>query len=225
VRYDWIWSCPYDDEGWKVWMEDQIGKVALQTVWEQKVKDCTRCELSKTRTQIVYGIGQTEQPDFLFIGEGPGADEDRLGEPFVGAAGKLFDKILAALKLEREDIYICNVVSCRPPGNRDPKHAELVACAPVWTSQIVAVRPRMIIALGKIAGNVLLGTRAEAVAKMRKKVHAWNKIPLQVTYHPAGMLRNENYKQPAWEDLLNAQGYVAQIKAKALDSGPLFGGE
>ena len=205
-------------------MEDQIGKVALQTVWEEKVKGCTRCELHKTRTNIVYGVGQTERPDFLFIGEGPGADEDRTGEPFVGAAGKLFNKILGAMELTREDVYICNVIACRPPGNRDPKHAELVACAPVWTSQIVSVRPRMIVALGKVAGNVLLGTRAEPVVKMRKKVHAWNKIPVQVTYHPAGMLRNESYKQPAWEDLLNAMSHVAQIKAKAADAGPLFGG-
>ena len=206
-------------------MEENIGKTALQTTWEEKVKDCTRCELHKTRSNIVYGVGQTERPDFLFIGEGPGAEEDRTGEPFVGAAGKLFNKILEAMELTRADVYICNVIACRPPGNRDPKHAELVACAPVWTSQIVSVRPHMIVALGKVAGNVLLGTRAEPVVKMRKKVHTWNKIPVQVTYHPAGMLRNESYKQPAWEDLLNAMSHVAQIKAKAADAGPLFGGE
>lgn len=475
-------------------MDDQIGKVALQTVWEEKVDGCTRCALHETRQKIVFGVGQTERPDFLFIGEAPGADEDRMGIPFVGAAGKLFNKILGAMQVNREDVYICNVVSCfagdasvtapgargayrrrydgellrvrttrgvltgtpnhpaltprgevalrdlvqgdnlircrfdervlardphvhnrpakiedlfhslsdagvservveghmdfhgdrgaseveivslqslltdrdqppllkhlfqlnletangtlrflkalgsrystlpqflgsgpllatsgpcgacqfmpsvlrspretqgqrlaftsdryasldqipskstladpmllgeslqalpahvafdkvveiessrfsghvynlhtasgwytadgyivsncRPPGNRDPKHAELVACAPTWTSQIISVRPRMIVALGAIAGNVLLGTRSEPVAKMRKKIHTWNKTPLQVTYHPAGMLRNESYKQPAWEDMQRAMAHVEELKAKAQDAGPLFG--
>jgi len=225
MRWEWIWSCPYDDDGWRVWMEDQIGKVSLQTVWEQKVKDCTRCELHKTRENIVYGIGNTERPDFLFLGEGPGAHEDNKGEPFVGAAGKLLDKILGAMGLKRQDIYICNCVACRPPGNRDPKPEELEACSQVWASQVVAVRPYMIVALGKVAGNAILGTSGQAVALMRKKIHTWNKLPVQVTYHPAGMLQNESYKQPAWDDLQKALSHVKAMKANAKDAGPLFGGE
>lgn len=225
MKWEWIWSCPYDDEGWKVWMEDQIGKVALQTLWEQRVKDCTRCGLHETRTKIVYGIGNTERPDFAFVGEGPGADEDRIGLPFVGRAGQLLTKILDAMSLKREDIFICNVLTCRPPDNRDPKPEELAACAPIWTSQLIAVRPKVIIALGRFAGNALLGTSGQTIAQMRTKVHTWNRTPVQVTYHPAAMLRNESYKQPAWEDLKVAMEYLKRMKAHAQASGPLFGDE
>lgn len=205
-------------------MEDQIGKVALQTIWEQKVQGCTRCALHETRTKIVFGIGNTERPDLAFVGEGPGADEDRTGLPFVGAAGKLLTKIVEAMGLKRGDVYICNVVACRPPGNRDPEPEELAACTPIWTSQIIAVRPRVIVALGKVAGNVLLRKKDEPVSVMRKKVHAWQGIPVQVTYHPAGMLRNETYKQPAWEDFQTAMKLVTELKGREQNSGPLFGG-
>lgn len=206
-------------------MEDQIGKVALQTVWEQRVKDCARCRLHEGRQNIVYGIGNTEQPDFLFLGEGPGAHEDQKALPFVGQAGKLLDKILHHMGYMREDVYICNVVSCRPPGNRDPKPDELEACTPVWTSQVIAVRPKMIIALGRFSGNALLGTSGQTIVQMRKKIHAWNKTPVQVTYHPAGMLRNESCKQPAWDDLRKAMKHLEAMKAQTQDAGPLFGGE
>lgn len=205
-------------------MEENIGKVSLQTVWEQKVKDCTRCRLHEGRTNIVYGTGNTERPDFLFLGEGPGAKEDIDGEPFVGPAGNLLNTILKHMGYKREDVYICNVVSCRPPGNRDPKQDELDLCAPVWTSQVVAVRPRMIIALGKVSGNYLLGTKGQAIVQMRKKIHTWNKLPVQVTYHPAGMLRNEQYKQPAWDDLRKAMKHLKALKAHEQEAGPLFGG-
>jgi len=206
-------------------MEDQIGKVALQTVWEQKVKDCTRCRLHEGRKNIVFGIGNTERPDFLFLGEGPGAQEDEQALPFVGRAGKLLDKILDAMGLSRDAVYICNVVACRPPGNRDPKDDEIEACSQVWTSQIVAVRPRMIVALGKVSGNTLLGTRGQSIIQMRKNLHTWNKLPVQVTYHPAAMLRSEEYKQPAWDDLRKAMAHVKALKAGEQNAGPLFGGE
>jgi len=224
MRWNWIWSCPYDDEGWKVWMEDQIGKVALQALWEKKVQHCMRCELYKSRTNIVYGIGNTERPDLCFVGEGPGANEDLRGEPFVGRAGKLFDKILDALGYDRSDVYICNSVSCHPPENRDPLQPEIDACKPVWVGQVFAVRPTMVVALGKIAGNAILGTEGQSVAQMRKKIHTWNKLPLQVTYHPAAMLYDESYKQPAWEDLQIAVARVKRIRELAQDAGPLFGG-
>lgn len=204
-------------------MEDQIGKVTLQTVWEQKVHDCTRCRLHETRKHIVYGAGNTERPDLLFIGEGPGELEDRVGIPFIGKAGKLFNKMLEAAKLDRAELYICNIVACRPPGNRDPEADEIDACRPVWTSQIMAVRPRMIIALGKIAGNTILGTGDKTLAELRKKIHTWQKIPVQVTYHPAAMLRNSGYKKPAWEDLHLAMAHVEDMKRAAQEHGPLFG--
>ena len=206
-------------------MEENIGKVALQTTWEQKVKDCTRCRLHEGRDKIVYGMGNTESPDFMFIGEGPGAHEDQTGEPFVGPAGKLLDSILGHMGYKREDVYICNVVGCRPPGNRDPKPDELEACKSVWTSQVIAVRPKMIVALGKVAGNVLLGTSGQAIVQMRKKIHAWNKLPVQITYHPAGMLRNESYKQPAWDDLRRSMAHLKALQERSQDAGPLFGGE
>lgn len=205
-------------------MEENVGKVTLQTVWEQKVKDCTRCRLHEGRTNIVYGTGNTERPDFLFLGEGPGANEDVDGKPFVGRAGNLLDTILKHMGYKREDVYICNVVSCRPPGNRDPKPDELEACMPVWTSQVAAVRPKMIIALGKVSGNVVLGTRGQTIIQMRKKIHTWNKLPVQVTYHPAGMLRNAEYKQPAWDDLREAMKHLEALKAHEQEVGPLFGG-
>lgn len=205
-------------------MEENVGKVTLQTVWEQKVKDCTRCRLHEGRTNIVYGTGNTERPDFLFLGEGPGANEDVDGKPFVGRAGNLLDTILKHMGYKREDVYICNVVSCRPPGNRDPKPDELEACMPVWTSQVAAVRPKMIIALGKVSGNVVLGTRGQTIIQMRKKIHTWNKLPVQVTYHPAGMLRNAEYKQPAWDDLRKAMKHLEALKAHEQEVGPLFGG-
>lgn len=222
--YRWIWTCPYEAEGWTSWMDDQIGRTTLQTLWEQQVQGCTRCGLHSTRTHIVYGAGNTERPDFAFVGEGPGADEDRSGQPFVGRAGKLLDKILAAMTLRREECYICNVVACRPPNNRDPLPEELQACQPVWTSQLIAVRPRVIVALGKVAGNTLLGTKNEPIAKLRTRLHAWRGIPVQVTYHPAAMLRNETYKEPAWQDFQVAMAQVAAGKARAYDAGPLFGG-
>jgi DNA polymerase len=222
MRWSWIWECPLDDEGWKVWMEDQCGKVALQVLWEEKIKDCTRCGLHATRANIVYGIGNTERPDIAFVGIGPGADEDKIGEPFVGRAGKLLDKMLAAMKYAREDVYITNIVMCRPPGNRDPEEPEVQACFPALRAQLVAVRPRVIVALGGVPGNVLLGSKNKPVTELRKKWYAWNGTPLQVTYHPAGMLRDESLKPPTWEDLQGVLTKLEQLRKGEQDNGPLF---
>lgn len=219
MRWNYIWNLECE---WKTWMETNIGKVALQSVWEQRVEDCTRCKLHEMRTNIVFGIGNTESPDYCFVGEGPGAVEDSKGEPFVGKAGKLLNKMIGAMGLKREDIYLCNVVSCRPPGNRNPESDELDACASVWRAQLIAVRPKVIVALGAVAGNALLGTHAQEVGVMRKKMHLWNKTPVQVTYHPAAMLRDDKYKQPAWEDLQEAMRRLRTLKVRAAETGPLF---
>lgn len=201
-------------------MEANIGKVTLQALWEEKVEGCTRCELHKTRKNIVFGAGETERPDFLFLGEAPGAMEDEMGKPFVGRAGTLLDRMLQAMGYTRDRVYLCNAIACRPPGNRDPLAEELTACHNLWATQIMAVRPRMIVALGKVAGNALMGTRDKSIVQMRRKIDTWQRIPVQVTYHPAAMLRQEQYKQPTWEDLQRAMREVERLKAQG--DGPLF---
>jgi uracil-DNA glycosylase family 4 len=220
--WDWIWSCPYSDEGWRVWMEDQCGKLALQVLWEEKLRGCTRCGLHETRTNIVYGIGNTERPDLAFIGIGPGEDEDRTGEPFVGRAGKLLDRMIAAMKYERGNVYITNCVMCRPPGNRDPEDSEINACFPSLLAQLVAVRPRVIVALGALPGNILLRSHGKPVSELRKKWHAWSGTPLQVTYHPAGVLRDDTLREPTWEDLRRVLTKIEQLRKGEQDNGPLF---
>ena len=169
---------------------------------KQAVPACTACGLHKTRAQTVLGVGD-EEADWLFIGEAPGAEEDRLGEPFVGQAGKLLDNMLAAIGLSRdENVYICNVLKCRPPGNRNPEPDELAACAPVLTRQIATLQPRVVLALGSVATQALLRTR-EPIGKLRGRVHAWGDAVLIPTFHPAFLLRNpgQEYKRMAWEDL------------------------
>jgi DNA polymerase len=149
------------------------------------------------------------------VGEGPGADEDRRGEPFVGQAGRLLDAMLAAIGLERgHDVYIANVVKCRPPGNRNPEPAEAACCMPFLQRQVELIRPRLIVALGKVAAANLLG-REVAVAVLRGRLHAYRGIPLLVTYHPAYLLRNLPDKARAWEDLCLARDTMAALKAGA----------
>jgi uracil-DNA glycosylase len=170
----------------------------------QAVRDCRRCALCEQRKQAVFGVGAESGP-WLFVGEGPGADEDERGEPFVGQAGKLLDGMLAAAKLARgRDVYIANVVKCRPPGNRVPAPAEAAACAAFLDRQIELIRPRIIVALGKTAATRLTGSES-SLAGQRGKVHRYRGIPLVVTYHPAYLLRNLPDKAKAWEDLLFAK--------------------
>ena len=166
----------------------------------QAVAACTGCVLHERRKQAVFGVGD-EQADWLVVGEGPGAEEDARGEPFVGQAGKLLDNMLAAIGLARGNgVYIANVVKCRPPGNRTPQLQEAEACAHYLDRQVELVKPRLIIALGKVAARRLLG-RDATLASMRKTVHDYRGIPLIVTYHPAYLLRNMTDKAKAWEDL------------------------
>jgi DNA polymerase len=168
------------------------------------VRDCRRCGLCERRMQAVFGVGAEAGP-WLFVGEGPGADEDEMGEPFVGQAGKLLDSMLAAMRLARgREVYIANVVKCRPPGNRVPTPEEAAACAAWLDRQIELIAPRLIVALGKTAATRLTGSES-SLASQRGRVHAYRGIPLVVTYHPAYLLRNLPDKAKAWEDLLLAK--------------------
>ncbi len=175
------------------------------------VAACTACGLCKQRKQAVFGVGSETGP-WLFVGEGPGADEDARGEPFVGQAGKLLDAMLAAVQLQRgRDAYIANVVKCRPPGNRTPTPDEAAACAGYLDRQIDLIQPKLIVALGKTAALRLLGTDA-SLASLRGKRHDYRGFPLLVTYHPAYLLRNLPDKAKAWEDLVLARRTMAALQ-------------
>ena len=175
----------------------------LRIDWRElkaRVASCTDCPLHERRKKTVFGVGD-ENADWLFVGEGPGADEDAQGEPFVGQAGKLLDNMLAAIKLKRgENVYIGNIVKCRPPGNRNPTPEEAGACEPYLARQIALIQPKLIIALGKVAALNLLAREA-SIASLRGKIHRYQDIPLIITYHPAYLLRNMPDKAKAWEDL------------------------
>lgn len=179
---------------------DQLDWEALQA----RVAACTACPLHERRTQTVFGVGH-RQADWLFIGEAPGADEDRQGEPFVGRAGKLLDQILFALGQDRSRVYIANVCKCRPPGNREPTPAEALQCWPYLSRQIQLIGPQVIVAMGRIAAHRLLQTD-QKLGDLRQQVHPLNEsaTPVIVTYHPAYLLRNPADKRKVWEDLLFA---------------------
>ena len=160
---------------------------------------CTRCRLAEGRRTVVFGTGNPDA-DLMFIGEGPGAEEDRQGLPFVGPAGQLLTRIIGAIGLAREDVYIANVVKCRPPGNRDPQPDEVAACRGFLEEQVRLIAPRVIVALGRIAAQTLLGNELP-VGRMRGSWHRVFGVPMRVTYHPAALLRNDALKRPTWEDM------------------------
>ena len=177
---------------------------------KQAVPACTACGLHKTRTQTVLGVGD-ENADWMLIGEAPGAEEDRLGEPFVGQAGKLLDNMLAAIDLKRgENVYIANVLKCRPPGNRNPEPDEVSKCTPFLKQQISLIQPKLIIAMGRFAAQTLLSSDA-TIASLRGKVYRYEGVPLIVTYHPAYLLRNLPDKAKAWADLVFAKKTMATL--------------
>ena len=178
------------------------------------VEACTACGLCRGRKKSVPGVGDPNA-EWLFVGEGPGAEEDAKGEPFVGQAGRLLDNMLAALSLARgANVYIANVVKCRPPGNRTPEPAEADACRPYLDRQIALIRPRLIVALGKSAATTLLDVDA-TIGSLRGRVHDYHGVPLVVTYHPAYLLRNLPDKAKAWEDLLLARRTIIAGGGKA----------
>jgi DNA polymerase len=171
---------------------------------KQAVPACTACGLHKTRTQTVFGVGD-ENADWMLIGEAPGAEEDRLGDPFVGQAGKLLDNMLAAIGLGRaKNVYIANVLKCRPPGNRNPEPDEVAKCTPFLLQQINLIQPKLILAMGRFAAQTLLATDA-SIASLRGRVHRYAGVPLIVTYHPAYLLRSLPDKAKAWDELLFAK--------------------
>ncbi len=224
--------------GIDVWVPRGPGAVAEATVsavtpapataaeaaqWEAlrtEVRQCTRCALHATRTQGVLGVGPL-RADWLVIGEAPGAEEDRRGEPFVGAAGQLLDAMLRAIGLDRHsNVYIANVLKSRPPNNRDPKPEEVAACLPYLLRQIALLRPKIMLAVGRIAAQNLLATAAP-LGRLRGQVHHFGELntPLVVTYHPAYLLRTPADKRKAWEDLKFARSVYQQLTQGAPDRG------
>ena len=177
----------------------------------EKILRCTHCQLARTRTNVVPGEG-VPNPDVLVIGEGPGYDEDMQGRPFVGKAGALLDKMLSAINLDRnKNCYIANIVKCRPPQNRDPFPEEQAACFSFLEGQIKVLSPKMILCMGRIAGQKMLGTE-EAVGSLRGKFFEYSGIPLMVTYHPSALLRNADLKRPAWDDLKKFRARLDEFK-------------
>jgi len=177
---------------------------------KQAVPACTACALHKSRTQTVFGVGD-ENADWMLIGEAPGAEEDKLGEPFVGQAGKLLDNMLAAIDLKRgENVYIANVLKCRPPGNRNPEPEEIEKCTPFLKRQIALIQPKLIIAMGRFAAQTLLASDA-SIASLRGRVFSYEGVPLIVTYHPAYLLRTLPDKAKAWADLVFARKTMASL--------------
>ena len=175
------------------------------------VAACTRCALHESRTQTVFGVGSLSA-DWLIIGEAPGAEEDRRGEPFVGRAGKLLDEMLLAIGEKRESVFIENILKCRPPNNRDPSPDEAASCRPYLERQIELVKPKIILAVGRIAAQQLLQSDAP-VGRLRGKVHQLGATPLVVTYHPAYLLRSPSQKRKSWDDLCLAAGVMAGAAA------------
>ena len=195
--------------------DDRAARI-LRMDWfalEAEVERCIACALAPTRTKTVFGVGD-RSARWLFVGEGPGADEDQRGEPFVGQAGRLLDNMLASIGIARgHDVYIANIVKCRPPGNRNPEAAEAHACNPFLQRQVELIQPKLIVALGKVAATNLLG-RDVPVGTLRGSVHEYRGVPMVVTYHPAYLLRNLPDKAKAWEDLCFARDTMAGLVAR-----------
>ncbi|RMG64636.1 MAG: uracil-DNA glycosylase [Calditrichaeota bacterium] len=173
-------------------------KERILQAFSQSIRNCTRCRLAKGRTQVVFGVGNPDA-DIMFIGEAPGRDEDRLGEPFVGRAGQLLNKMLDHIQIRREDVYIANIIKCRPPNNRDPQPDEVAQCLPYLLRQIEIIQPRLLVALGRIAAQTLLGTKL-SLGQMRARDWSYQGVPMIVTYHPAAILRRMDMLSTALED-------------------------
>jgi DNA polymerase len=178
-------------------------------VLRQEIGDCQRCKLAPSRRNLVYGVGNPDA-ELVFVGEAPGADEDAQGEPFVGKAGQLLTKMIEAMGYTRQDVYICNVLKCRPPGNRNPEPDEVASCEPFLKRQLAAIRPRMIVALGKFAAQCLLRDDTP-ITRLRGSFRSYEGIPLMPTLHPAYLLRDPTKKKLAWEDLKAVNAALARV--------------
>lgn len=179
--------------------KDRDEKLTLGQIRED-LGECTRCKLHKTRNKIVFGDGNPNAR-LVFVGEGPGRDEDEQGLPFVGRAGKLLTKIIEAMGLTRKDVFICNVVKCRPPNNRNPEADEVEACEPFLFNQIKSINPEVVVCLGSVATSLLLKMKQPKMKDLRGQFHEFHNSKLMITYHPAALLRNPNFKKPVWEDM------------------------
>lgn len=187
---------------------DAAGRVAALAELAAEVAGCVQCGLCKTRTQTVFGVGNPEA-EVVFVGEAPGADEDRTGIPFVGKAGQLLTDIIEkGMKVPRDSVYICNVLKCRPPGNRDPNAEEVFFCEPYLKQQLAIIRPKVIVALGRIAGQTLLKSTS-TTGKLRGVWHRYEGIPLRVTYHPSYLLRQPEEKRKTWDDIQEVMRFMA----------------
>ncbi|MGE4618331.1 MAG: uracil-DNA glycosylase [Planctomycetota bacterium] len=191
-------------------VEDGNSGVSLVDLSIQ-VAECRNCDLCKTRNRTAFGVGAADA-DLMFVGEAPGQQEDLKGEPFVGPAGQLLNRMIGAMGLERDQVYIANVLKCRPPENRDPRPPEVAACSAYLKAQIELVRPKILVALGRPAACWLTGQET-ALARLRGKVHDWHGIPVIATYHPAYLLRQEQYKADCWQDLQEVIGRLGLTPA------------
>jgi DNA polymerase len=202
-----------DKTKWLTALPDTIQAMEL-TAFDQDICTCQKCPLGATRKNFVFGSGNP-QAKIMFIGEAPGADEDEQGLPFVGRAGQLLTKIIESTQTwKRPDVFICNVLKCRPPGNRTPQPEEVEQCRPYLEEQIQIIKPKMIIALGASAAQAVLKT-TESVGKLRNQWHDYNGIPLRVTYHPAALLRFEGYKKDVWQDMKEATAKFKELEGLA----------
>ena len=190
---------PYLEKMVQVWGQPNLDLGESLVEIKRDLGDCQRCRLRHKRTQIVFGEGDV-QARLVFVGEGPGFEEDRQGRPFVGAAGNLLNRIIEAMHLTRAEVYICNIVKCRPPGNRNPQPDEIAMCLPFLARQLQAIKPAYICALGKVAAQTLLDTE-DPISRLRGRFHDYQGIPVMPTYHPAYLLRNPDRKREVWHDM------------------------
>lgn len=191
-------------------MEASVPSLGGETLDDvrKELGECGRCQLGKTRTNLVFGVGNPHAR-LVFVGEAPGRDEDLQGEPFVGEAGQLLTKIIKAMGFERSEVYICNVLKCRPPGNRNPEPLEIEQCQPFLLRQLKAIAPAAIVCLGTFAAQTLLQTRAP-ISRLRGRFHDYHGIPLMPTFHPAFLLRNPAMKREVWEDMQQVMGRLGK---------------
>ncbi|MBI2471842.1 MAG: uracil-DNA glycosylase [Planctomycetes bacterium] len=193
-------------------MSEKEKKIKLLEDIKNEMLACHKCTLGKTRTNLVFGVGDP-MASLMFVGEAPGRDEDLQGEPFVGRAGQLLTKIIEAIGLKRSDVYIANVLKCRPPENRNPLPEEIVLCMPYLIKQIEIIQPKVLCALGTFAAQTLLNTKAP-VGTLRGKFHEYEGTPMMVTYHPAYLLRNPNDKAKVWDDMKKVRDFLGELSGK-----------
>lgn len=199
------------DMSQSLFQEDFQKAETLEEEYEA-IHDCTKCPLGSTRTKLVFGSGNPNA-DVLLIGEAPGADEDKQGKPFVGRAGKLLTDILKAINFSREEVYIANILKCRPPNNRDPLPGEVEKCKPHLLKQIELIKPKMILCLGRVAAIELLNKKL-TLSKLRENVYDFDGIKVMATYHPAALLRNPNWKRGCWEDVQKFRRLYDELTGK-----------